>query len=411
MDPQNVIEIVGLKKCYTRKEGNSGLKDLLVRLRGRTKTEEYWALQGIDLTVKRGATLGIIGNNGAGKSTLLRMICGLGRPTKGTVKRRGNLASLLELGAGFSPEFTGRENVMTILMLSGLTRKDALKRLPEIVEFSEISDFIDVPVRTYSSGMWLRLAFSAAICTDPELIVVDEVLAVGDLRFKKKCLDRMLKMKETGKTIILVSHSMEQIETLCDQVLWLENGRIREHGSTAEVVKSYKNRAFAATVTPEKVAVVGTGPVAKFREGVAEIELKRVWLSNEQSQPVDAISPSDPLNVHIEYSPNGLIAEPNFLVGLYREDGIKLYETSTEADNVSVGDIATDGSITLTFSELPLLEGHYYLDVGIFEQNWNRSYVYTSRISAFHVIGHTPGKGVFQPPHRWEANKGEGDER
>ncbi|NWJ46826.1 MAG: ABC transporter ATP-binding protein [Chloroflexi bacterium] len=409
MDPQNVIEIVGLKKCYTRKEGNSGLKDLLVRLRGRTKTEEYWALQGIDLTVKRGATLGIIGNNGAGKSTLLRMICGLGRPTKGSVKRRGNLASLLELGSGFSPEFTGRENVMTILMLSGLTRKDALKRLPEIVEFSEISDFIDVPVRTYSSGMWLRLAFSAAICIDPDLIVVDEVLAVGDLRFKKKCLERMLKMKETGKTIILVSHSMDQIETLCDQVLWLENGRIREHGRSAEVVESYKNRAFTATVAPEKVAVVGSGPVAQFREGVSEIELKRVWLSNEQRQPIDAISPSDPLNVHIEYSPNGLIAEPNFLVGLYREDGIKLYETSTEADNVSVGDIATDGSITLTFSELPLLEGHYYLDVGIFEQNWNRSYVYTSRISAFHVIGHTPGKGVFQPPHRWEANKG--DER
>ncbi|MEI7555587.1 ABC transporter ATP-binding protein [Candidatus Chlorohelix sp.] len=409
MDSQNVIEIVGLKKCYTRKEGSSGLKDLLISLRGRTKPEEYWALQGIDLTVKKGSTLGIIGNNGAGKSTLLRMLCGLGQPTKGTIKRRGNLACLLELGAGFSPEFTGRENVMTTLLLSGLTRSDAMKRLPEIVEFSEISDFIDTAVRTYSSGMWLRLAFSAAICTNPELIVVDEVLAVGDLRFKKKCLDRMLKMKEAGKTIILVSHSMDQIETICDQVLWLENGRIREYGSTAEVVQNYKKRAFAVTLAPSKVAVESSGPVAKFREGAAEMELTRVWLSNEQRQPIDAISPGDPLNVHIEYSPNGLIAEPNFLVGLYREDGIKIYEASTEADNVSVGDVATNGGITLTFSELPLLEGYYYLDVGIFEQNWNRAYVYTSRISAFHVIGHTPGKGVFQPPHRWEANKG--DER
>jgi lipopolysaccharide transport system ATP-binding protein len=407
MDPENALEIEGLKKRYYHKESTGGLKDLLIRLKGNIRREEYWALQGIDLVVPKGRTLGIIGNNGAGKSTLLRMICGLGRPTQGIVKRRGQLASLLELGVGFNQEFTGRENVITAMLLSGLTRKDALGMLSQVVEFSELADFIDSPIRTYSSGMVVRLGFSAAICTDPDLIVVDEVLEVGDLRFKKKCRNHMLKMKESGKTIIIVSHSMDQIEALCDEVVWIENGRVRQQGETGEVVKSYRNRLFATASKDgnvEESADDISGPQVEFRSGKTIIELERVWLVGEDGLEIDAIAPGYPLSIKVAYCASSTVTRPIFQVGLYREDGIRCYETSTQADNVFLEEVHGNGILTLDFSELSLMEGHYYLDVGIFHENWERAYEFRHRAAEFHVIGHTPGKGIFLPPHRWQTS-------
>jgi lipopolysaccharide transport system ATP-binding protein len=385
---------------------------MVVRLKGKVNREEYWALQGVDLTIPKGRTLGIIGNNGAGKSTLLRLLCGLGRPTHGKVMRRGRLSSLLELGTGFHSDFSGRENVVTYCLLSGLTRKETLDLMPQIIEFSELEDFIDNPVRTYSSGMYVRLGFAAAICTDPDIVVVDEVLAVGDLRFKKKCLDRLAELKKAGKTILLVSHAMDQIETLCDEVVWLENGRVREHGETNEVVNHYKNRVFSVSGTNKKAVIdenqadltgtQATAPRQEHRTGQTPIAVRNVWLTNEGNQEIDAIAPGDSITVHVEYEAQQRVELPIFVVTLYRDDGVKCYETSTQADGIFISEALGKASLSLIFSEMPLMEGYYFFDVSLYDQNWDQIFEYRNRAAPFHVLGYRPGSGVFHPPHRWE---------
>ena len=213
---------------------------IIQRLTGRHNTANvFWALRDITFSVEQGRALGIIGHNGAGKSTLLRLLCGLGRPTKGCIHHIGHISGLLELGSGFHPDMTGRENLMTGGILSGLTRRQVLVKQKEIIAFAELEEFIDQPVRTYSNGMYLRLAFAAAIHFDPDILVIDEVLAVGDSRFQQKCLERLATFRNIGKTTILTSHDTAQIRSLCNEVLVLEEGRIAMQGDPESAIQCY----------------------------------------------------------------------------------------------------------------------------------------------------------------------------
>lgn len=214
------------------------LKERMI-FRHRNRADEFWALKGVSLEVPRGATVGLIGRNGSGKSTLLKIISRILYPTRGEVKVNGRVSTLLELGAGFHPDFTGRENIYLNASILGLTRKEIKERLDDIIAFAELGDFIDNPVRNYSSGMYMRLGFAVAVHVDPEILLIDEVLAVGDLAFQEKCLTRIRELQRQGVTIILVTHAPKQVEELCDLAVWLDRGEVKMQGAAREVARSY----------------------------------------------------------------------------------------------------------------------------------------------------------------------------
>lgn len=216
------------------------IKEKLLFLFSRNKKEKREVLSGVSLKIKRGEAVALIGTNGSGKSTLLKLMTKIIYPNKGTIETNGKLTSLLELGAGFHPDFSGRENIYFNASIFGLTRKEIDERLEDIIEFSELKNFIDNPVRTYSSGMYMRLAFSVAINVDADILLIDEILSVGDEHFQNKCFQKMLELKEQGKTMVFVTHSMESVKKLCNRAIWLSNGKIKMDGNTEEVVEKYK---------------------------------------------------------------------------------------------------------------------------------------------------------------------------
>ncbi|SHM87629.1 ABC-2 type transport system ATP-binding protein [Caldanaerovirga acetigignens] len=233
------------KKFRLYHEKTYSLKERII-FWGRSKTEDFWALKGINLTIPKGSTVGLIGRNGSGKSTLLKIISRILYPTRGEVKINGRVSTLLELGAGFHPDFTGRENIFLNASILGLTRKEIKERLDDIIAFAELGDFIDNPVRNYSSGMYMRLGFAVAVHVDPEILLIDEVLAVGDLAFQGKCLAKIKELQKKGTTIILVSHAPKQVEELCHFAVWLDRGEIKMQGEAKEVTKAYKEFVVAS---------------------------------------------------------------------------------------------------------------------------------------------------------------------
>jgi lipopolysaccharide transport system ATP-binding protein len=420
MDKSLAIKVENVWKRYylsTESQPNSLKAAIFNRFNYLSKRKEFYALQGVNLEIKRGKTFGIIGNNGAGKSTLLRLISGLSRPTKGKLTVRGRVGSLLELGAGFNREFTGRENVIIGSVLAGLTRKEAEAHLHKVVEFAELEDFIDSPLRTYSSGMYVRLAFSIEINLDPDVLILDEVLAVGDIAFQKKCRNHLLEMKEKDKTMLIVSHSMDQVLTLCDEVAWLENGKLRAQGEASEIVSQYKNRLFDNTeqagelgqtveTSTFQTKIVKNGkksaPKAEFRTGTLEATVESAMLLNELGQPITNLVSGDPLIVHINYLAHQPLEDPIIMVTLRDDKGTIVYEVGTQEEGVSLGTLEGHGSLNLTFTSLPLMRGTYHVSVGIHEHNWDRIFDYQHNLCELHVEGNTPGKGVFLPSHRWQ---------
>src|SRR5580700_10323874 len=240
----NAIELVNVSKIYRRYGGRqfATLKSALLQrsiLRDLQPSETFPALAEVSFSVRKGSTYGVVGRNGSGKSTALKLVAGITKPTSGTVRVTGRISALIELGAGFHPEISGRENVFINGIMLGLTRREIQQRFDEIVEFAELQDFIDAPVKTYSSGMYMRLGFAVAIHVDPEVLLVDEVLAVGDEGFTHKCLDKFAEFRRRGKTILLVTHSLTVVERFCDEAVWLDNGRVSAHGDPKRVVDAY----------------------------------------------------------------------------------------------------------------------------------------------------------------------------
>lgn len=252
MSSDFIIEVADLSKCY---HIYSKPRDRLVQMLmfGRKHYyREFWALQDVSFSIGQGETVGVIGRNGSGKSTLLQMICGTVSPTSGTVRTNGRVAALLELGAGFNPEFTGRENVLLNAAILGFPQEAMEERMMEVLSFSELTDFIDQPVKTYSSGMYARLAFSIAIHVDPEILIVDEALAVGDSRFVAKCMRRIKEIQQRGATILFVSHDVGSVRTLCDRAIWLDKGRLVEDGDVFPVTGKYMEFMFRDEVSEEQ---------------------------------------------------------------------------------------------------------------------------------------------------------------
>lgn len=243
---EEAIRIQGVSKRFKIYQGKMyNIKERLLYW-GQQKSEDFWALKDIDLIIPKGASIGLIGKNGSGKSTLLKLISKILYPTKGEVKVNGRMSTLLELGAGFHPDFTGRENIYLNASILGFSKKDINRKLDEIIAFSELEHFIDTPVRNYSSGMYMRLGFSIAIHVDPDILLMDEIMAVGDYEFQQKCMERILNFKNAGKTIVFVSHASRQVKQLCDMTVWLEHGNIVRFGPSEVVLDEYESKAASA---------------------------------------------------------------------------------------------------------------------------------------------------------------------
>lgn len=386
MEPVIAVHSVS-KQFYIRNNRPATLKESLVRwMSGRSdKSRTFQALHDVSFSVERGQALGIIGHNGAGKSTLLRLLCGLGRPTSGSIHSTGHISGLLDLGSGFHPDMSGRENIMTGGLLSGLTRHEVLQHQEEIIAFAELEEFIDHPVRTYSSGMYLRLAFATAMQFDPEVLVIDEVLAVGDTRFQQKCLERLARFRAAGKTLILTSHVTDQIRNLCDEVVVLEEGHFVMQADPVSAIHCYNDlmlqrterRAGQIANTVASSIVLEQGS----RQGTQEASIGNVTLWNDHEQVTSTILSGTALNIELQYHLAKPLQDMILSLSIYNEGYVKCFETMIPSMRAAFGPLQDSGNVRCHLPEMPLLPGRYYVNVGLYPTDW--AYIYD-----FHWLMH-----------------------
>lgn len=375
------------------------LKELIIRrlTNKRDMSNTFWALNDVSFSVEEGRALGVIGHNGAGKSTLLRLLCGLGRPTKGSIHCTGHISGLLELGSGFHPDLTGRENLMTGGILSGLTKRQVQAKQEEIIAFAELEGFIDQPVRTYSTGMYMRLAFAAAMHFDPDILVIDEVLAVGDSRFQKKCLEHLTTFRKAGKTLILTSHDPELIRSLCDEVLVLEEGQVVLQDKPENAIRCYNDLMSQRTERRaaqlyDRVSQPSLTVEHGSRLGTQEATICALRLYNEQGKTTESLFSGDGLTIELEYVLTRPLTDFALTLGIYSETNIKCFETQVPSSSAAFGPLTNRGKFSCQLSELPLLPGLYYINVGLYPTDWDYVYDYHWQMHPLYIMN---GNGAF----------------
>ena len=361
--PVVVVDHVS-KKYRLYRERNASIKVALMR-GGRAKVDVFWALEDISFQVEEGSTLGLIGENGSGKSTMLKCLAKILRPDKGSVQVTGKMSALLELGAGFHPELSGRENVFLNGAILGLKQKELVARFDDIVDFAGIGQFIDEPVKNYSSGMYVRLGFSVAINVRPDILLVDEVLAVGDEAFQRKCLERFTDLKRDGKTVIIVSHSMQSVVNMCDHAIWFKKGHKMADGTPREVVEAYTG---SIVLNESRPAEQGD------RWGSGEARIERVELLDRYGRQVDRIGSGEPLTVRLWYSASEPVARPVFSVSVQTLQGLVISGPTTREPGEVPDKIDGDGWVEFRLGHFPLLPGTYDLTASLMDYNMAHPY-------------------------------------
>ncbi len=359
-----------------------GFKDhLLSWIHGtHNEYEELWALSDVSLDVKPGEMVGLIGANGSGKSTLLQVIAGIYSPDKGRVVVNGRLRALLELGTGFNAELSGRENSIVNGALMGFSRREIRERLDAIVAFAELERFIDMPLKTYSSGMQIRLAFAIAVHLDPEILILDEVLAVGDDHFYRKCLRRVYSVREAGASILLVSHDLNTIEQLCDRVCLLDRGRLVADGAPVEVLSKY--RAAIAESETKEPGELGEGQ----RWGTGDVRLERVQVCGPDGKPASSFLSGQPVRVRIEFEAAAPVCRPRFGIAIRKDDGSLVAGPNTEISGYPIESVEGKGVIEYRVSDLPLVPGSYVVAAVVYDEKWLTAYDHWERCTKFMVL-------------------------
>ncbi|OFW09171.1 MAG: hypothetical protein A3H96_23185 [Acidobacteria bacterium RIFCSPLOWO2_02_FULL_67_36] len=433
----NSIELENVSKVYrryNRRRQFATLKSALLGgslLRDLRPDETFPAVREMTFTVPKGRTLGVIGRNGSGKSTLLKLVAGITKPTVGSVRVEGRISALIELGAGFHPEISGRENVFINGIMLGLTKREITRRFDEIVEFAEMHDFIDAPVKTYSSGMYMRLGFAVAIHVDPDVLLVDEVLAVGDEGFTHKCLDKFAEFKRRGKTILLVTHSLGLVERFCDEALWMDAGRMKAMGDPKRVVGAYvtdvevseehqlaagdaKAQTSAAAVPPDEAAagVLADHPVetaeapddmfraTEGRWGSREIEITAVRLLGPDDAAGHVFHSGEPLTISIALRARVEMDDFVIGIGIFNAEGVCCYGTNTNIEEMASVRMIGDAEAAFTIERLDLVEGTYKLDVAVHKLD-GYPYDYHRLLHTFRVKSRTKDVGIYRPKHEW----------
>ena len=442
MNAIDVTNVTKIYRRYARKKQFATLKSALLKgslVRDLQPDETFPALRGVSFTVPKGCTYGVIGRNGSGKSTLLKCVAGITRPNEGSVRVDGRISALIELGAGFHPEISGRENVFINGIMLGLSKREIRRRFDEIVEFSELKDFIDAPVKTYSSGMYMRLGFAVAVHVDPDVLLIDEVLAVGDQAFTVKCLDKFAEFRRRGKTILLVTHSLDLVEKFCDRALWLDKGKTLAEGEPRRVVASYlvdvakaeevelaKTEAVkialirdgvtngehdfaAATTAGESLEVppsdvVNTPPdmfqATEGRWGSREVEITSVSLHDASGEPSHVFQSGDSMEVRLKTRAHHATGDFVFGLGLFNAEGVCCYGTNTNIEQLEPKEISGEGEIRFSIPSLELVDGTYKVDVAAHKLD-GYPYDYHRLLYTFRVKSRTKDVGIYRPQHAW----------
>jgi ABC-type polysaccharide/polyol phosphate transport system ATPase subunit len=432
------IEVIHASKMYRRHSRRHQLTTLKSALLSRSvisglkPDETFPALHDVSFTVPKGITYGIVGRNGSGKSTMLKLLAGITKPTSGTVHVNGRVSALIELGAGFHPEISGRENVFINGIMLGLSKREITRRFDEIVEFAELEDFIDAPVKTYSSGMYMRLGFAVAIHVNPDVLLIDEVLAVGDEGFTHKCLDKFADYKRRGKTIVLVTHSLGLVARFCDEALWLDSGRVSATGDPKRVIDTYvidvaraeeadlvtendraRERAEEEGSTRGGTAAEGrlsTGsarpdergnPVVEGRWGSREVEITGVTLLDRNGQPAHLFETGDPVEVRLTLHARQPVDDFVFGIGIFNTEGVCCYGTNTYLEELeSDSTLSGDAEVSYVIDGLDLVEGTYKLDVAVHQRD-GYPYDYHRLLYTFRVRSRHKDVGIYRPRHQW----------
>jgi len=427
------IELVNVTKIYRRYGGRqfTTLKSALLQrsiLRDLRPSEVLPALTDLSFAVPKGSTFGVIGRNGSGKSTALKVVAGITKPTSGSVRVQGRVSALIELGAGFHPEISGRENIFINGIMLGLSKREIQRRFDDIVEFAELREFIDAPVKTYSSGMYMRLGFAVAIHVDPEVLLVDEVLAVGDEEFTHKCLDKFGEFKRRGKTVLLVTHSLGLVERFCDDAVWLDAGQKRAQGDPKRVVGAYitdverqEEQQLAAGDAKAKhdageaaqpAPADARGPVdageaaadmsqaGEGRWGSGGVEIAEVALLNDQGQPTHVFHTGEPLTLRLRVRAHRPVTDFVFGVGIVNAEGVYVYGTNTDIEELESSALSGEAEAAFDIEALDLVEGTYKLDVAVHKRD-GAPYDYHRLLYTFRVKSRLKDVGIYRPRHKW----------
>ena len=431
---ETVIDVKNITKSFrVYYDKGSQLKEKMLFWK-RNRYEERWVLKGISFQIKKGEAVGLIGHNGCGKSTTLKLLSRIIYPNDGTIEMKGRVSSLIELGAGFHPDMSGRENIYTNAAIFGLTKKEIDERIGDIISFSELEEFIDNPVRTYSSGMYMRLAFSVAINVDADILLIDEILAVGDANFQAKCFNRLREIKKSGTTIVIVSHSLGQIEQICDRSIWIQDGMIKLEGKPRDVHPEYlnymgeerqkivkkeeerkkkqeeqnveKNKKHEPKQTKQEI--VQEQSVEEIlnevgRYGKREIEIVNIKLLDHVGEERSVFKTGDKINVEIQYRKNQPVQKVIVGIGIFRNDGIHCYGTNTNIDHIEIVEIKKEGSIVFEIIDNNLLEGEYLLDVAFHTED-GFYYDYIKKAKSFRSYSTIEDIGVSRLSHKWIIN-------
>lgn len=425
-----MIEVKNVKKKFkVFYDKGTSLKEKLL-FRNRNRYEERWVLKGISFEVKRGEAIGLIGKNGCGKSTTLKMLTKIMYPTEGIIEVKGRVSSLLELGAGFHPDMSGRENIYTNASIFGLTRKEIDRRLDEIIAFSELEEFIDNPVRTYSSGMYMRLAFSVAISVDADVLLIDEILAVGDVNFQAKCFDKLKEIKASGTTIVLVSHALDQIEKICERSIWLEDGYVVEIGNPKEIHMHYLSQMeqkrldqfeknFFTNVEKEEVESISTvkkSPVNQYKnlvQGLSDTAIRHgnqmvmftcINIIDDKLESRAVFETGKPITILIDFICKKQGLKGTFCLEIYRNDGVYCYGTNTYFETGKILDLPLQGHIEIIIQNNTLLPGKYYFSLGVHDEN-AVLYEEIQKILEFQTFSKKGDLGICRLDTLWKADE------
>lgn len=409
----NAISIQGVSKKFRLvTEKHTSLKETLIHF-GRTEYTDFWALENIDLEIVQGTTVGLLGHNGSGKSTLLKCIAGILQPTSGEIRTVGRMAALLELGAGMNPELTGRENVYLNGAILGFSKRDLDRRFDDIVGFAELEQFIDTQVKYYSSGMYVRLGFAVAVNVDPDILLVDEVLAVGDEAFQRKCLDRVKEFQKDGRTIVVVTHAADLVRQVCVGAAVLDHGHMVFKGSPGEAVRTFREHLLKgdayATEAGDDGDAGGPGGDAEATTRVTvttkPVEIAYVTVEREVLDRPYLI-PGEPLTVRLGYEAFETIPDATFGIVVYDAEGEVVYSTSSALLGAPTGPFLGVGEVTFRFEGIPLLDGSYPISLGISSTDWGIVYDWREQCCSFQVMNPTSTQGRVQLAMTVEVEQG-----
>lgn len=401
MKRENAIEVRNITKRFkVYLDKGRTLKEKAL-FRNRRRYEERTVLDGVSFEVKKGEAVGLIGRNGCGKSTTLKLLTRIMYPDSGEIEMKGRVSSLIELGAGFHPDMSGRQNVYTNASIFGLTKKEIDARLNSIIDFSELQEFIDNPVRTYSSGMYMRLAFSVAINVDADILLIDEILAVGDANFQAKCFSKLREIKLSGTTIVIVSHSMGQIEQICEKSIWLDKGIIRVEGEPRVVHPQYLD--YMGQNRQNSVISQGNlerkDPESRWGDGRARFT--SIKIVNKQGEERSSFKTGESIKFIINFHVETIVKDAVFGLGVFRADGVQCYGTNTRLENLPEFDLIEDGTVILELIQLELLPGEYNIDLAI-ESEIGTPVDYYTRAKKIIVYSDISDVGIVRLAHRWE---------